>query len=274
MTLLPFRPIVLGIAVALLPAIASAQPAIQLRLSWDHCAADGKVADRSFACDTNTGSESLWLSMVIQDGVPRTNVAAISGNVDVRTTSSLLPPWWQTLAGQCRANVVSLVVGAPAAGGACEPWFGSGGVEPLGVFGQQQGIEGSNSLRWPLGAAVPAGSEVTLAPGTEYLLARIQITHARSVGTGACTGCLVPVCIGFGELDLNYAGGTSMERIAGGPASTVTWQGAYVSNYTPSLPGYDEWGYPRYTYSGNLQCATGPVPAGNRTWGTIKTLYR
>lgn len=264
----------LAVAAAAGHSPAAAQQAITLKLSWDHCAADGKVADRSFACDTNTGSESLWLSMVIQDGVGRTNVGGISGNVDVRTTSSLLPPWWLTLTGQCRANVVSYLIGAPAAGGTCQPWFGSGGAEPLGVFAQQQGIEGSNSLRWPFGAGLPAGSEATLAPGTEYLLARILISHAKSAGTGACTGCLVPVCIGFGELDLQYAGSSSVERIAGGLSSTVTWQGGYVSSYTPEPPHYDEWGYWHGVYGGNLQCATGPVPAANRTWGTIKTLYR
>ncbi len=261
-------------AFALLPAIALAQQGVALKLSWDHCAGDGYVGDRSFACDTNTGSETLWLSMAIQDGVTRTNVGGFSAELDVRTTSSVLPPWWLMTTGQCRAGALSMLTGPPAAGGSCVLWWGTSGVEPLWVFQQLQGFEGLNHVRWSLGAGLPAQSSVTLTPGTEYLLTRLVISHAKSTGIGACTGCLVPTCIGFGETDLYYSGTSTVERFAGGLSSTVTWQGAYVSGFTPSPPHHDEWGHWIGVYGGNLQCATGPVPATNRTWGTIKTLYR
>lgn len=256
----------------LLPTLASAQQGVTPRLSWDHCAGDGYVGDRSFACNTNTGSETLWLSMVITDGTPRVGVLGFSGQVDFRLTSGVLPAWWQVTAGTCRYNSITLLAGAPIVSGACDPWFGVGAPDPLGVSGLYPGLEGSNSLRMSLAAALPQGNTVTLAPGTEYQLARIQITHAKSTGTGACTGCTVPACIGFGELDLQYPEPTPIERYKGGLGSTVTWQGGYVTSFTPVPPHYDEFGW-HGTYSANLQCSTGPVPAQNRTWGSIKSMY-
>jgi len=81
----------------------------------------------------------------------------------------------------------------------------------------------------------------------------------------------VPACIGFGEMDFSYPDGT-IERFVGGPSSAVTWQGAYVAGFAP-VPGHME-GTGYSPYHGYLDCATGPVPTRNQTWGTIKTLYR
>jgi hypothetical protein len=83
----------------------------------------------------------------------------------------------------------------------------------------------------------------------------------------------VPVCIGFGQLKLDYpVGAGPTHTILGTTESTVTWQGAFVSSYQP-VPGHQE-GTAFVHYHGNLGCATGPVPAQGRTWGLIKTFYR
>ena len=79
------------------------------------------------------------------------------------------------------------------------------------------------------------------------------------------------MCIGFGQLLFQYPGQPN-HAILGTTASTVTWQGAYVSSYQP-VAGHPEG--PGYVgYHGNLGCAPGPVPAQGRTWGTIKSFYR
>lgn len=272
------RPIRLLAVVAFLlaPCLAHAQVTTQLRLSWDHCAAEGYVADRSFACDTNTGEDVLVLSAVLGDEVPHANLAQFGAYVDFRATSASLPSWWQAASGMCRPNAIIVRGDNLSASPLCTPWYlGDGIVRPtLSVATLEFGHDGPNSSRVNMAVGVPAGSEVTLPGGPqEYLLALVRILHSKSVGTGSCDGCLVPVCIGFGELQWSYpppAG--SPFTILGTTASTVTWQGAYVSGYAP-VPGHREG--PGYVfYHGNLGCSTGPVPAHGRTWGLIKTLYR
>jgi len=240
-----------------------------LRLSWDRCAYDGLVADKSFACDTNTGSDVLYASVLFQDRVTRANVQFVNALVDVTTTTSPIPPWWQVRSGSCRSNAVLVEYGPFPEAGSCAPWFASAWPDgPLGVFAIQENLEGPETTRLNIAAGVPIGYEATLAAGQELLLFRIVVSHARSAGTGACQGCLVPTCIGFGHLELSYNPAAPDEIFLGDAASAVTWQGAYVSGFQPTR--YPQTGY----YVANLECATGPVPARGRTWGLIKTLYR
>lgn len=265
---------VAALAVACLAHTAFAQaPAATLKLSWDHCAGDGAVADRSFACDTNTGGEVLYASLVITDGVERAGISGFSAIVDITSTATLLPLWWHARAGDCRAQAIGANFGPYPAGETCEPWYANTGIEaPLGVYSLQPGFGGPDKLNITMAAAVPAGSEATLPAGRELLLFKVTISHAKSTGTGACAGCLVPTCLGFGDLRLQHAPSTTPdEEFLGGPGSAVTWQGAYVAGYAP-VPGHRE-GLGWVPYYGYLSCTTGPVPAQNRTWGTIKTLY-
>jgi len=263
--------LLLALAAGLSVGPASAQQAVTLKLSWDHCSADGQVSDRSFACNTNAGDESIYASMVIVDGYDRPGVVSFSAFMDLRFTSGSLPPWWQTLTGQCRANAISVSFGPFIDGGSCAPWYaGSGPNDPIGVFQLQPGSQGPASVRVQLGAGLPAPYEATLHAGQELLLFRVIVRHSKSVGAGACTGCTVPTCIGFGQLGIQHSSPPD-EKYLGTPASAVTWQGAYVTGYAPVADYYD---YAYHSYVGNLSCSTGPVPAQGRTWGLIKTFYR
>lgn len=264
--------LLLAVSASLSSAPASAQEAVSLKLSWDHCAADGPVGDRSFACDANSGSESLYGSMVINDGVDRLQVSSFTAYVDLRFTSSSLPPWWQTLLGQCRTNGLGVNYGPFPEGGTCAPWFALSDVHSfIGTFQFHPESQGPASMRLDLGVALPIEyHNVTLHAGQELMLFQILLSHAKSTGAGACAGCTVPTCIGFGQLSIQHAV-PAEEKYLGTPASAATWQGAYVSGYAPVSDYYDGVFHP---YVGNLSCSTGPVPAQARTWGMIKTLYR
>lgn len=263
----------ISFVLALIPALAFAQATTQLRLSWDHCAAEGYVADRSFDCSVNTGEDVLFASAVLGDEVQHAGIAAFEAYIDFRATSQNLPSWWQVSSGMCRTNTILLKADGLVASPLCTPWYLAGGTEPLVVSLLEYGNDGTNASRLHFAAEVPAGSEVTIPNGPqEYLFARVRILRSKSTGAGSCSGCSVPVCIGFGQLQFQYPGAAPRHTILGTTASTVTWQGAYVSSYQP-VPGHQE-GTGYVFYHGNLGCATGPVPAQSRTWGVIKTMYR
>ena len=139
--------VALGLAVA--PALAFAQTT-QLRLSWDHCAAEGYVGDRSFACNTNTGEDVLVASAVLGDEVPHTTIAAFEAFIDIRPTSQILPMWWQVLPGQCRPNALGLQAAGLIASPLCTPWYladGANTQEPLTVSQHEYGNDGAIGQR-------------------------------------------------------------------------------------------------------------------------------
>jgi len=254
-------------AFALVPQMARAQDALSLKLNWDHCEGEGRVADRSFACDVNTGSDVLYASLVINDGVDRTGVSGVVFYVDVTSTASSLPDWWLTNSSECRQGAFSYDTATDGNTPGCPTWSG---VQPtLGVLSIQ--YRTLNGLMFNGGAALPAPTTVALPAGQELLVCRIAISHTKSTGATACSGCTVPTCIGFGRVLFIYEDNTYEEHV-GDASSTVTWQGAYVAGYAP-VPAHP-YGGGIEDYRANLDCATGAVPAQNRTWGTIKTLYR
>ena len=265
---------VLAFVLAILPALALAQTT-RLRLSWDHCAAEGYVADRSFACNTNTGEDVLVASAVLGDEVPHESIAAFEAYIDIRATSQNLPDWWKASSGMCRANALLLQGANLVASPLCTPWYladGNNTQEPLTVFQLQNGSDGVNASQIYFAAAVPAGFEIDFPYGSqEFVFARVRVLRSKTTGPGSCSGCQIPVCIGLGVVALQRLGQPNY-AILGTTASTVTWQGAYASSYQPVAPYTDGGHY--HPYHGNLGCASGPVPAQGRTWGMIKTFYR
>jgi hypothetical protein len=262
----------LALAAALLPIGAGAQtPAGTLKLGWDHCAGDGLVADRSFACDTNSGEDVLVASVVFNDGVDRRVVEAIELHFDFTAAAPLTPSWWGVWSGGCRNGALALNLTSVPAGPTCSPWYGA--VDPGGLIWV-------SSFQWPspsysqLHCAAASAVPVTLSAGQELTLCTLRISHSKTVGANACSGCTTPLCIGFGDLVLTHPAPTPDEALVGNVASTVSWQGAHVAGYTPIPKHYDPLHGGVVPYWGDLQCTTGPVPARNRTWGVIKTLYR
>jgi len=264
--------ITLLLAAAVLPGRALAQQAATLKLSWDHCAGDGLVADRSFACNVNVGTDVLVASLTLDDGVERADVNGFEFYADFKLTTSSLPDWWRVNTGSCRANALGVGFGPFAASEHCAPWYDVDVTgPPLTGLQVEEGDDGPNGLGVRGYAALEPGVAGTLPPGQELVLFRIVINHSKSTGTGSCTGCEVPACVGFGLLRLVRTD-NSYEVFVGTDASAVTWQGAYVAGYAPVPPHQEGSGF--VTYHGNLSCSTGSVPVQGRTWGLIKTMYR
>jgi len=253
------------LALLLTPGLSLAQPNVSMNLSWDRCAGDGRIVDRTFACDTNTGQDEFVGSVVFLDGVERDSLVDIVAFVDVTPAAPILPNWWSTYSNGCRLNALVPDWSGLSGASQCMPWFGDG--TPLGVAGI---LSYYDRIVLQLVWALPSGQFASLAPGQEYSLFRIRLTHAKSTGTGACAGCTVPACIGFGRLNLDYVLPKPQEAIAGTGLNTLTWQGGYVAEYPTQI-----WPPPHQNNHYNvLSCTLAPVTVQGRTWGLIKTMYR
>jgi hypothetical protein len=235
---------------------ASAHAQGGVNLSWNDCGASG-VADRTFACTSNTGTNAVVASVV--PPVTKARFVGIDVIIDLISQTSPLPDWWRLDAGTgCRNTSLSFGTdfsGTPSGGAACTDYFqaqGGGGISAYTAeFAEPGDPPFPNRARilafWAL------ATEGQLDAGTEYYMFRMAINNAKSTGTGSCVGCADPVCIVLNLIRLAQpAGAVGGDTETFGPApggrDFVTWQGA------------------------GANCAA--VPVKNQTWGQVKALYR
>ena len=98
---------VLGLALALVGLVAAAAQAGPINLAWDQCRAEGGIANKYFACDTNARYEYVVGSFVPQ--VAMADFIAMAVVIDGETgDGSALPDWWQLYnSGACRQSALS-----------------------------------------------------------------------------------------------------------------------------------------------------------------------
>ena len=97
---------VLALAAACVPPPAHA--AVQAMLAWDRCLENGGTVTRTFACDTNEGSETIVGSFVPPAGI--TDMNGLEVVIDMLTTpETAWPDWWAFKnTGACRQSALSL----------------------------------------------------------------------------------------------------------------------------------------------------------------------
>ena len=197
-----------------------------------------------FACDQNEGRHVAVASFLLDADVP--DFEGLELVVDVWSVDSPLPNWWQFFnAGSCRrpALTASADFGA-ATQTQCVPIPGAppqGGVTAYLTPTTYPPLSGNpNQARLKAGFLAP--QPLTLVHGVEYYGAAFVIDNQKTVGSGACSGCTMPVV-----LILNSV------RLASQTMS-VTLQ-------DPVQEGAIFWQ------------RTFPTAAPNLTWGAIKSLY-
>ena len=246
--------IVAGVLLLAAPAFA-ATPGVHL--SWSRCFGEGLgTQNRSFACDTNAGTE-----VIVASFVPSESMSLVSGNelvIDVLSLDDPLPLWWQMKdIGTCRQNSLGFNVTANANDLVCVDWGQGQSAGGIGVYTSDGGTSlppdlTSRHRRLKIAVAVPLANLAVLEPEIEYFSCNVTVNHAKTVGTGACTGCTGQVCLVINTVKVttNTPGGSGDRLIAtdGGPGSKITWQGTGVN------------------------CDL--VPVKNATWGQVKALYR
>jgi hypothetical protein len=243
------------VAIVLVASAAHAGPGVNLR--WDRCFGDGGVQNRSFACDTNAGSETLVCSFVLGEDLPL--YLALQIVIDVAAADASLPAWWSFKnAGACRQPSLAVNPTIAATTVNCTDWASGSAAAGIGAY--EIGARSPNAARLKLAFAIPATILVDLFKDTEYFSCNVRIDHAKTVGAGACAGCGVPVCIVFNSLKITSFE-VAKDRVVSGPANGVdsdfaTWQGG---------------GAPVVGVSVGCPAAT---PTRRSSWGAVKALYR
>jgi hypothetical protein len=249
------------------PALVSAAPP-GVNLRWDQCFSDGGTANKTFACDTNAGSERLVMSFVLDS-----DMSQVSGNevvLKIQSASATLPSWWlMKNPGTCRQTSLAFVSTIQAGAVNCVDWGDAAKVGGIGVY--TVGYYGDNSVRVALAIAVPPSDLADLVAGQEYFSGALIINHAKSVGTGACTGCDQPVCIVIEQLNITTPTVANDIRVAGGASAPnsefARWQNALETNVT----------FECHVMSGcthTFACVDASTPTRGSTWGAVKALYR
>jgi hypothetical protein len=102
---------IMTVALAASAHAATTPPGVNLR--WDSCYADGGVINKTFACDTNTGSERLVMSFVLDADM--LDVSGQEIRVFIKSVNPTLPSWWALKnAGTCRVTSLGFLDDAPA----------------------------------------------------------------------------------------------------------------------------------------------------------------
>lgn len=245
----------MGVVAAMLFAASSALAA-NVTLAWNNCLSDGGASNRTSACTSNSGSNVMIGSFTLDSDMP--GVTGIEVVIDL-ISAGTLPAWWEYFtAGTCRqTSLSSNAVISPAAVN-CVDWSNAGALGGVAAYQSSPapsdwGISPADEpahRRIKLGYATATPTDI---PANQDNFAfNLIVNNAKTVGTGACAGCLTPVCIVFNSCNV-VAGTSSNVKISNGtgPVGTnaVTWQGG-----------------------AGADCQA--VPTRNATWGQVKSLYR
>ena len=243
-------------------------------LNWDRCFGDGSVQYKDFACDVNTGSDRMVGTFELSSDNP--GVTGLEIVLDFKSATGV-PTWWTTNApggtSGCRGLALTAQLVPPAGAVACSDWAGgqgAGGIAAFRVDNSYSPVHG----RLILGSAVP--SPVDLVAHQEYFAFTVVVSHAKTVGTGSCAGCLEPMVFFLSSVNVvnGNTGSTLLNRGANYLGSQwISWQRGYASNigffcshnpFGECLGPYVEWTTVPYSVT----------PTRNSTWGQVKSLYR
>ncbi len=241
----------------LIGASAAFAVAPGLNIGWTTdggCWPESGTALKTFACTSNSGSAVMVASFAI--GSDMADFTALGAILDGQSETASLPDWWQLFnTGSCRST--SLTCSADFTGSpqtACTDPFLGAATGAIAAYQTQLfpppsplNVPAANRLR--IKAASLLTSNVALTNGVEYYGCRLTVNFAKTVGTPACAGCGTAVTLVLNEIQV-----------------TPTLQVNTVHLYNPITNQCLQW------QGTTVDCAL--VPARNRTWGEVKSLYR
>jgi hypothetical protein len=217
------------LTVLLLAVLADPAVAAGVNLSWDACTADGGVQNKTFACNTNSASNSLFGSFALASDMA--NVIGIEANVDITAQADSLPAWWRFQGPNTCRGGLSAAFFFDSENSNCTDTFQSlatGAVAAVHTYWTTPQVPGGNpaTAQALLVAAVPPSLAQDLTAGTEYFGFRLILYSIKTVGSGACTGCSTPVCITLSQIKVVASDNSAQVLADPLVASTATWQSA------------------------------------------------
>jgi hypothetical protein len=235
----------LAVTAALLVVGVATASAGGLNLSWNECGTTG-VSSKTFACTSNATVGTMYASAVAPQQMDQLN--GEESEMQLQTNQAVLSPWWMIQTGGCRQGAVTANFDFTSNSACLDPWLGaaSGGINYVAGFG------GANRAQIRTVAAIAGSTAIT---GTdEYYFFKVTLLGIKTVGNGSCAGCLDGACIVFTSLKLTEPLG--------------------VGDFTITNPLDRQY----VTFQAGGGSVTGGCPAAtptkNRTWGSVKSLYR
>ena len=251
------------LAAGMLLILATPAVATGVNLAWSECAGGGGSVFNNFGCDTNDGAQLLIASVVPPPGI---DVAyGFETRIDLRATGSTFPDWWRlrnqtNQLNQCRNGTLSASSDFSGWSGCADIYRGAA----AGGIGSYVVDQGSTSAHLYVVYSLPSALAGPLDPDAEYYTARITITNAKTIGNGACGGCMTPACISVSYIRCQAPGG-GVSVVLTAISGTVGWHPVSWSDCgCAAVP---------QKIAGPSTCAV-VCPAQKSTWGQLKSLYR
>jgi hypothetical protein len=182
--------------------------------------------------------------------------------ISLATAGAVVPAWWQFKnVGTCRQGALGLNTVVDINALNCVDWAQNGpATGGIGAYDIGSGFGFANTATLKIAIAVPAAALADLFAGQEYFSCNVTFTNAKTVGTGACTGCTVPVCLVFNSSKITTQVAANDRRLSG-PMNGIdsdfcTWQGGagVVTRLGAGCPA--------------------ATPTKRANWGAVKSLYR
>jgi IPT/TIG domain len=229
-----------------------------INLAWDNCGTNG-VINKIFTCNNNSAPAfSLIGSFVPPGGVNE----LIGMTADLRIASATtLPDWWRHGATQCRgSSALSVAFNQPA--GACmDPWTG----DAVGSYSYEVGFGGPQNARMVIWCY--ADSARPVFDGDEYYAFRVNISAAKSTGSGSCAGCGIAAALTLRQIQLHQTPALKDDPLINTPLDSKIAYWQTIPGSAPQIltftPGAGEVGTPvtltghRFTGATSVRFNTG-----------------
>ncbi len=219
------------LALSIVGASVKIAHATGTNLAWNACLSEGGIANKDFACASNTGTNVLYGSFVLAADQPLG--IGIEAMVEISAASDSLPAWWRLFnADACRKTSLATSFDFSSdPGTACtDMWLGAGigGIGAYHTYWTTPQVPSglANQSRIRFGAAVPAGAPMQLSAGIEYYAFKLLVNNAKSTGATSCAGCSTPVCLLLSELNVVQSDGQHEVLTTAQTSNRVTWQAA------------------------------------------------
>lgn len=220
-------------------------------MAWDDCQlSPGSSSNNAFACQTNLGSSSLFISF--SSAVAIDQIIGVEVVVDVQHSVAPLPDYWRLgPSPDCRHDMLTASADVGAANAGVAIGF-SGALVQDYIESQPRGL--SSQARIKAVAYVPSPLTLGITNDTTYNALRLVLANDHTVNVNVCTGCTSSACLVLNSVLIRRTAG------AFGGDITITAPG----------PANANWAFWRGT--AGADCTL--VPVRTVTWGSIKSLYR
>lgn len=254
-------PRIVGTCLLLLSLASAAHAGSSISLSLDDCPLGSASRTITNACDTNTGTLFNAVVSIVPPNVTVPKFEGIEAYLTIGSDAPSPPDWWRLGLGGCRESAVSMAASTDLGGSCASFWGGDPNVymmiQPYFSWRNNFPVNPQSDVYLVLGGILASGppyADRTFNDSQELTALRFTVSRAKTTGSGSCAGCAYPACVVL----------TGVHLVSANDQTSA--DGVYV---TYSQAGNSLQHNGAYAY-----CAGGAVPARNRTWGAVKSLYR